>query len=104
MEDKTTPEKENSPQSPEDPATSRFWEGRYDRGDAGWDIAQPAPPFVDLMAGPGAPSPGSMIVPGCGRGNDAIFFALQGFSVTGVDFAHAAIEDARRAAGQAGVV
>ena len=93
----------NTPKQPEDPSTPPFWESRYNTGNTGWDIGQPAPPFVDLMAGPDAPPPGTMIVPGCGRGHDAIFFAQQGFKVTGVDFAHAAIEDARRAARRAGV-
>jgi methyl halide transferase len=87
----------------EDPDAPRFWERRYEAGNTGWDIGQPAPPFVDLMAAAGAPSPGTMIVPGCGRGHDAIFFAQRGFGVTGVDFAHAAIEDAREAARRAGI-
>jgi ubiquinone/menaquinone biosynthesis C-methylase UbiE len=87
----------------DNPAKPDFWESRYREGNSGWDIAQPAPPFVDLMAQPDAPAPGSLIVPGCGRGHDAIFFAQRGFSVVGVDFAHEAITDARRAAERAGV-
>lgn len=87
----------------DDPAKPDFWESRYREGNSGWDIAQPAPPVVDFLAQPDAPTPGSMIVPGCGRGHDAIFFAQHGFTVTGVDFAHDAIVDARRAAEREGV-
>lgn len=82
----------------DDPANNDFWETRYVEGNTGWDIGQPAPPFVDLMLGPDAPQAGSMIVPGCGRGHDALFFAKHGFSVTGVDFASSALADARSAA------
>lgn len=87
----------------DNPGTPDFWESRYKEGNTGWDIAQPAPPFVDLLAQPDAPPPGSLIVPGCGRGHDAIFFAQRGFSVVGVDFSRAAIVDARLAAERAGV-
>ena len=87
-----------SPPSLDDPTAPPFWEARYLQGDNGWDIAQPAPPFVDLLSEPDAPAPGHMIVLGCGRGHDAIFFARHGFDVVGVDFAHAAIEEARQTA------
>jgi hypothetical protein len=87
------------PTEPQDnPAKTDFWETRYSAGDTGWDIGQPAPPFVDFLLQPGAPSPGSMIVLGCGRGHDAIYFARHGFTVVGVDFAPSAIADARSAA------
>ncbi len=86
------------PEPQDDPTTSDFWESRYTVGNTGWDIGQAAPPFVDLLVGPDAPRPGSMIVPGCGRGHDVIFFAKHGFTVVGVDFAPSALEDARSAA------
>ena len=40
---------------------------------------------------------------GCGTGSNAIFLALHGFDVTGVDFAASAIEEARRRADVADV-
>src|SRR5438552_1618772 len=86
------------PEPQDNPARTGFWESRYIVGNTGWDIGQPAPPFVDLLSGTDAPAPGSMIVPGCGRGHDAIFFAKHGFTVVGVDFAASAIADARAAA------
>jgi SAM-dependent methyltransferase len=44
-----------------------------------------------------------MIVPGCGRGHDALLFARAGFDVLGVDFAPLAVAEAGAAAAQAGV-
>lgn len=91
------------PETQDNPSNTDFWESRYAVGNTGWDIGQPAPPFVDLMLGHerkrgAAPAPGFMIVPGCGRGHDAIFFAKHGFTVVGVDFAPSPIADARSAA------
>lgn len=81
----------------------RFWEERYRAGDAPWDLGAPAPSFVQFASGEDAPPPGEMIVLGCGRGHDAVFFAGQGYSVTAVDFAPSALEDARRLAARSGV-
>jgi SAM-dependent methyltransferase len=87
----------------EDPKAPTFWEARYNDGRDGWDLGQPAPPFVDLLSGSGTPPPGRLFVPGCGRGYDAIWFAQHGFDVTAVDFAETALRDARRNAKSAGV-
>lgn len=88
---------------PEDnPNKVSFWEARYGDGRDGWDLGQPAPPFVDLLAGIDAPPPGNMIALGCGRGHDAILFAQHGFQVTAVDFAPSALADARQAAERVG--
>lgn len=67
------------------------WEAIYEADDARWDLGGPAPPFVDLLAAP--PdwlTPGTMLVPGCGRGHDAVFFAERGYGVTAMDFAPSA--------------
>lgn len=87
----------------ESPAQIEFWEERYQANQAGWDIGQPAPPFVDLMNEADAPSPGKMIVLGCGRGHDALFFAQQGFEVLGVDFAPSAISTCQERAKEFGL-
>ncbi len=84
-------------------AASAYWDAQYQRGTTGWDIGVPAPAFVDLLAGPTAPPPGRLIVPGCGRGHDALLFARAGFDVLGVDFAPLAVAEAGAAAAQAGV-
>ncbi len=82
---------------------SAYWDAQYQRGATGWDIGGPAPAFVDLLAGADAPPPGRLIVPGCGRGHDALLFARAGFDVLGVDFAPLAVAEAGAAATQTGV-
>jgi SAM-dependent methyltransferase len=58
--------------------------------------------LVELV-GSGVLAPGRAIDLGCGVGDNAIFLAGQGFEVTGVDFAPAAIARARTKAREAGV-
>jgi dephospho-CoA kinase len=79
------------------------WEALYQRADTGWDLGGPAPAFVDLLAGPDAPPPGRLIVPGSGRGHDALLFAERGFDVVGVDFAPSAVAQATAAAAARGL-
>jgi SAM-dependent methyltransferase len=87
----------------ESPAQIDFWEERYQANQTGWDIGQPAPPFVDFMNGPHAAPPGRMIVLGSGSGNDALFFAEKGFEVLGIDFAPSAVEKATERSKKAGL-
>ena len=47
--------------------------------------------------------PGRAIDLGCGEGDNAIYLAEHGFTVTGVDYAEAAIDKARAKAARAGV-
>jgi SAM-dependent methyltransferase len=74
-----------------------FWRERYQRGEAGWDLGQPAPALAArLRRAP--PPPGRVAVPGCGRGHDARLLARHGYQVWGFDFAPEALADARRLA------
>jgi SAM-dependent methyltransferase len=82
---------------------SEYWERHYQEGTTGWDLGAPAPPFVDLLAGPWPPAPGSMIVLGAGRGHDALLFVRHGFKVTALDFAESAVRETREAARKAGL-
>lgn len=34
-----------------------FWEERYQQGTTGWDLGEPAPPFVDFLQSSDAPYP-----------------------------------------------
>lgn len=61
------------------------WQGYYDEEDLRWDIGEVSPPLKRLW-GEGALSSGRMIVPGCGQGHEVMFFAEQGFDVTGVEY------------------
>ncbi len=85
----------------EGPSSPRFWQSKYDERSTNWDLGGPTPAFVDL-ADRGVLTPGKMIVLGCGRGYDPVFFATRGFAVTAVDFAQSAVDAVRENATRAG--
>lgn len=66
-----------------------------------WDIHQAQPRLMELEALGGFS--GDVLDIGCGLGDNAIFLASRGHSVTAVDGSPAAIEQARRRAAEAGV-
>lgn len=71
--------------------TRNYWEQRYETGDMPWEKGAPSPGLVDFLAAhPDLPR-GTVCVPGCGTGHDAIAFARAGFHVTGFDIAPSAI-------------
>lgn len=72
--------------------TSQYWESAYKNNQAIWDLGGPTPAFSRL-AQSGTFSPGTMLVPGAGRGYDARLFARHGFTVTAVDFAAEAVRE-----------
>lgn len=65
------------------------WAERYTSGDTPWDAGGPHPELLRrLEAGELAPFGGRRaLVPGCGRGHDALALARAGWTTTGVDFA-----------------
>ncbi len=84
------------------PDQAEEWSIRYQQGQTGWDLGAPAPNLQRLVQ-EWVPAGSRIIVPGCGRGHDAIAFARKGYRVTAVDFAPEAVEAASRAASEAGV-
>jgi SAM-dependent methyltransferase len=78
-----------------------FYEVIYRYFRAPWDIGA-REELVSLVES-GRIKPCRAIDLGCGTGANAIYLAQQGFTVTGVDFAGAAIEKAQARAGEAGV-
>lgn len=79
----------------------RFYEIIYRYFRAPWDIGA-REELISLVEG-GRVKPVRAIDLGCGAGANAIYLAQNGFEVTGVDFAEAAIEKARARAKEAGV-
>lgn len=78
-----------------------FYEVVYRYFRAPWDIG--AREELVALVESGRIKPGKAIDLGCGAGANAIYLAQQGFEVTGVDYAKAAIEKARGRAEEAGV-
>lgn len=78
-----------------------FYNLWYRHGTPPW-VGGPRPELVDLVTS-GVLPPGRAIDLGCGVGDNAVFLAQHGFTVTGIDYAPAAIERARARARDAGV-
>ena len=61
-----------------------YWRHRWETGDTPWDQGGAHPALRSRLASLGAP--GSVVVPGCGAGHDALALAEAGWSVTALDF------------------
>lgn len=70
---------------------SSFWEEKYLTGQTPWDLHQPNPVFLDLLKEGKLLQQCKMLIPGCGKGHDAIAAAKHGYDVTAVDFSGKAI-------------
>lgn len=73
------------------------WEHRYRTGDTPWDKGAAAPPLLEWLRERGALY-GSILVPGCGNGNDvrALAAAAPVAEIVGLDIAPSAIDQARQ--------
>lgn len=78
------------------------WESWYQEGETPWDLGGPTPVFERLIREARFPK-GKLLIPGAGRGYDAVAFAEAGFEVTTVDVAPSACEALRARAKAAGV-
>ena len=70
------------------------WNSRYQSGDTPWDLAGPTPELKRLLDEGKLPAKGRVLVPGGGRGHDAVLFAERKYEVDLVDFAPLALEAA----------
>ena len=71
------------------------WEGRYQRGETGWDRRGINPLLNSWMAA-SLTSGASVLIPGCGHGYEVIELARHGFDVTGLDIAPTPVERMKR--------
>ncbi len=75
-----------------------FWNSRYLEKNTGWDLGRVSPPFVHLVESGKIAPYSTVLIPGAGRGWEAIHLARLGYHVTCVDFAPEAIASARELA------
>lgn len=68
-------------------------------GQAPWDIPRPQKAFVDAAD----QITGSILDAGCGTGENALFFAGRGHTVTGIDYLEEPIRRAKRKAAERGL-
>ena len=81
------------------PDPRAFFDTIYE-GEAPWDIGAPQPGLARLLEE--LPPEGRVLDLGCGTGDLAIWLAQRGHPVLGVDFAEAAVVEARARAARAG--
>lgn len=78
----------------------QYWEEMYQTGQYlnRWDYKQPSQELLCFIAAGLIPLNGNCLDMGCGAGNEAVFLAQLGYSVTGIDFSANAIEIAKERA------
>lgn len=84
-------------------STSRFWNQRFKDQETPWDLGEPSPSLVELERRWSLKKGDRVFVPGCGRGNDALFFAEQGYEVTALDWSSTAVEELQDKASKRGI-
>lgn len=77
-------------------SSSSFWEEKFNQGTTPWDLGEPSPSLVHFENDLSVKKGGSVLVPGCGYGHDALFLARKGYKVSAVDWSKAAIEEVRQ--------
>jgi SAM-dependent methyltransferase len=82
-----------------DPRTRDFWNGKFKDPNTAYR-RQPSPLLVESIRGR---KPGTAIDLGMGDGRNAVYLALQGWQVTGVDLSDVAVAQARQHAADGGV-
>ena len=78
------------------------WEKHYQSEDLGWDLGKVSPPFLSLWKEQNL-VPCNTIIPGCGRGHEAVFLAENGFRVTAVDYCNGAVNALRKSIADKGL-
>jgi methyl halide transferase len=63
-----------------------FWRVRYREGRTPWDLGDVSEPVRTLVER-WFPPAGRVLIPGCGRGYEALFLAARGYAVTALDLA-----------------
>ena len=69
---------------------SLFWNNKYLNKEDGWDIGSPTPVFMDYSSKLASKS--KILVPGCGRGYDALYLSSKCHNVDALDFSSVALD------------
>jgi methyl halide transferase len=83
--------------------TPSGWQARYEQGKTGWDRGRPNS-ILDYWLASKKLLPGRVLIPGCGRGHEVIRLAEEGFDVTALDFAPAAIRHLNQVLARRGLI
>ncbi len=75
------------------PSEPKFWDERYAAGTTPWDLGGVPSRLSEFLAA--HPSGGRVLIPGCGSGHEVAAFHGAGYQVTAIDFAPAAVAQAR---------
>ncbi|OIO66251.1 MAG: thiopurine S-methyltransferase [Zetaproteobacteria bacterium CG_4_9_14_3_um_filter_49_83] len=78
------------------------WEKRYQQGETGWDRGG-ASPAIDHWLSALLTAPARVLIPGCGRGHEAVYLVGHGFSVAGIDIAPSAVSHLKQQLAQEGL-
>jgi SAM-dependent methyltransferase len=81
----------------------QFWHRRFEANDLPWDRGQAGPQLLNWLAEGLVRSGDHIAVPGCGSGHDVLALARAGCHVTGLDYAPAAVAQARQLLAEAGL-
>lgn len=76
-------------------ADPEFWEERYRAGQTPWEYPGVPPALTRFLGRHPAAAGETVLVPGCGSGQELAAFAAAGYAVTAVDFSATAVERAR---------
>ncbi|MGL1902828.1 MAG: TPMT family class I SAM-dependent methyltransferase [Fibrobacterales bacterium] len=69
-----------------------FWEKLYSEKKDSWSIGDTTPALIEFMKEDACPKEGRVLVPGAGRGSDAIEWANRGYETLAVDFCPTAVD------------
>jgi protein-L-isoaspartate O-methyltransferase len=90
-----------SPFDTRDPAQAAFWDERFAAGFTPWDAGGVPPAFTRWLQSLGPGEGQRVLVPGCGAAYEVAALDAAGFAVTAIDYAAAAVAQARRVLGSA---
>ncbi|RZA06500.1 MAG: methyltransferase domain-containing protein [Proteobacteria bacterium] len=83
--------------------SAKAWEARYTDGNTPWDLSGPTPELARILAAGRLPKKGRALIPGGGRGHDAVLLAQSGLDAHLVDFAPSALNAVLEASSRAKV-